>query len=269
MNRGLVAAALGFAWWGFFPIYFRLLPGTWPPEVLANRIVWSLLILLAVARGNAAMGLACSGAAAARARGLRGQRDAAVGQLDHLHLGRLARSRGRREPRLFHDAAGQCRPRLRRARRATAPRPMARARARRDRRRLAHGERRAAAMDRPRARVELRCLRAAAQDRRARAARGPGAGDDAPGAARPLRHGMVVGQQRHQLSGADAGRQPLAARPRPGDDAAAAPVRLRRAAPAADRARPVPVREPDGAVPARRLALPRARERGAGSSASR
>ncbi len=45
MNRGVAAAALAFAWWGFFPLYFRLLPGVHPVEVLANRIVWSLLLV--------------------------------------------------------------------------------------------------------------------------------------------------------------------------------------------------------------------------------
>ena len=47
-NHGVWAAALAFSWWGFFPIYFRLLPGVLPAEVLANRIVWSLLLVLAV-----------------------------------------------------------------------------------------------------------------------------------------------------------------------------------------------------------------------------
>ena len=39
------AAAAAFCWWGFFPLYFRLLPGVRPAEVLANRIVWSLLLV--------------------------------------------------------------------------------------------------------------------------------------------------------------------------------------------------------------------------------
>ncbi len=47
-NRGVWAAALAFSWWGFFPLYFRLLPGVQPVEVLANRIVWSLLLVTAV-----------------------------------------------------------------------------------------------------------------------------------------------------------------------------------------------------------------------------
>jgi chloramphenicol-sensitive protein RarD len=47
-NDGTWAAALAFTWWGFFPLYFRLEPGVSPPEVLANRIVWSLLLVGAV-----------------------------------------------------------------------------------------------------------------------------------------------------------------------------------------------------------------------------
>jgi chloramphenicol-sensitive protein RarD len=47
-NAGVWAAALAFTWWGFFPLYFRLLPGVSPVEVLANRIVWSLLLVAVV-----------------------------------------------------------------------------------------------------------------------------------------------------------------------------------------------------------------------------
>ncbi len=39
------AAAIAFTWWGFFPLYFRLMPGASPVEVLANRIVWSLILM--------------------------------------------------------------------------------------------------------------------------------------------------------------------------------------------------------------------------------
>ena len=39
------AGALAFTLWGFFPLYFRALPGVFPPEVLANRIVWALLLV--------------------------------------------------------------------------------------------------------------------------------------------------------------------------------------------------------------------------------
>jgi chloramphenicol-sensitive protein RarD len=47
MNVGVVAAAIAFSLWGFFPLYFRLLPEVSPFEVLANRIVWSLLLVAA------------------------------------------------------------------------------------------------------------------------------------------------------------------------------------------------------------------------------
>ena len=47
MNVGVVAAAVAFGLWGFFPLYFRLLPEVPPLEVLANRIVWSLLLVVA------------------------------------------------------------------------------------------------------------------------------------------------------------------------------------------------------------------------------
>ena len=39
---------MAFTWWGFFPLYFRLYPVARPFEVLANRIVWSLLLVLVV-----------------------------------------------------------------------------------------------------------------------------------------------------------------------------------------------------------------------------
>ena len=42
------AAALAFTIWGFFPVYFRLQPDIVPPEVLANRIVWALLLVAIV-----------------------------------------------------------------------------------------------------------------------------------------------------------------------------------------------------------------------------
>ncbi|HEX2541953.1 MAG TPA: EamA family transporter RarD [Caldimonas sp.] len=48
MNVGAAAAAVAFSLWGFFPLYFRLMPEVPPLEVLANRIVWSL-VLVAVA----------------------------------------------------------------------------------------------------------------------------------------------------------------------------------------------------------------------------
>jgi chloramphenicol-sensitive protein RarD len=45
MNVGVAAAIVAFASWGFFPPYFRLLPQVPATEVLANRIVWSALLV--------------------------------------------------------------------------------------------------------------------------------------------------------------------------------------------------------------------------------
>ena len=47
MNAGVVYAALAFLWWGLFPLYFRLVPGIASGEVLAHRIVWCLVLLVA------------------------------------------------------------------------------------------------------------------------------------------------------------------------------------------------------------------------------
>jgi chloramphenicol-sensitive protein RarD len=47
-KHGAWAGALAFTWWGFVPLYFRLLPNVRPLEVLANRIVWSLLLVAAL-----------------------------------------------------------------------------------------------------------------------------------------------------------------------------------------------------------------------------
>lgn len=46
--RGAWAAGAAFVLWGFFPLYFRLLPQAAALEVLANRIVWSLAVVLLV-----------------------------------------------------------------------------------------------------------------------------------------------------------------------------------------------------------------------------
>ena len=48
MHSGVVYAALAFFWWGLFPLYFRIVPGINPGEVLAHRIVWCLLLMLAL-----------------------------------------------------------------------------------------------------------------------------------------------------------------------------------------------------------------------------
>jgi len=48
LNTGVIYAALAFAWWGLFPLYFRIVAGVPSGEILAHRIVWSLVFLLGV-----------------------------------------------------------------------------------------------------------------------------------------------------------------------------------------------------------------------------
>ena len=48
MHRGVLSAALAYAIWGLFPIYFKLLGAVPPLDVLAHRIVWSLVFVLVV-----------------------------------------------------------------------------------------------------------------------------------------------------------------------------------------------------------------------------
>jgi len=48
LHPGIVYAALAFTWWGLFPLYFRIVTTVAPGEVLAHRIVWCLMLLLAV-----------------------------------------------------------------------------------------------------------------------------------------------------------------------------------------------------------------------------
>jgi chloramphenicol-sensitive protein RarD len=46
-RNGLASAAAAFAIWGVFPLYFHLLAGVPPVQVIAHRIVWSCLFVLA------------------------------------------------------------------------------------------------------------------------------------------------------------------------------------------------------------------------------
>ena len=48
MNSGMLSAALAFLAWGLFPLYFKLFKGIPAQEILANRMVWSLLFLACV-----------------------------------------------------------------------------------------------------------------------------------------------------------------------------------------------------------------------------
>lgn len=48
MNRGVLYAAGAYFLWGVFPLYFKLLEHVASTEVLAHRIVWSLVVVLAL-----------------------------------------------------------------------------------------------------------------------------------------------------------------------------------------------------------------------------
>nr|WP_217346062.1 EamA family transporter RarD [Noviherbaspirillum sp. L7-7A]MBV0880431.1 EamA family transporter RarD [Noviherbaspirillum sp. L7-7A] len=48
MNPGMLSAALAFLAWGLFPLYFKLFQGIAAQEILAHRMVWSLLFLAMV-----------------------------------------------------------------------------------------------------------------------------------------------------------------------------------------------------------------------------
>jgi len=48
MNSGVTAALLAYGLWGLMPLYFRLMAPATAIEVLAHRIVWSLLFLVGV-----------------------------------------------------------------------------------------------------------------------------------------------------------------------------------------------------------------------------
>ena len=54
VNKGLVAAAAAFAIWGLFPLYFHPLHQIGAVQVIAHRVVWSCLVVLAwiVMRGE-------------------------------------------------------------------------------------------------------------------------------------------------------------------------------------------------------------------------
>ena len=48
LRGGVAYAAAAFAWWGVSPIYWKAMPGVPAFELLANRIVWSFLLLVVV-----------------------------------------------------------------------------------------------------------------------------------------------------------------------------------------------------------------------------
>ena len=47
-RRGLAAGFGGYLWWGLLPLYFPLLAPAGPFEITAHRVLWSLLLCLAV-----------------------------------------------------------------------------------------------------------------------------------------------------------------------------------------------------------------------------
>jgi len=48
MNTGILSATLAFLCWGLFPLYFHAIGDVPPLQILANRMVWSLLFLVIV-----------------------------------------------------------------------------------------------------------------------------------------------------------------------------------------------------------------------------
>ena len=48
MLRGIIAAATAFTLWGVFPLYLRLMQQVPPLEILSHRVLWSVVLLLAV-----------------------------------------------------------------------------------------------------------------------------------------------------------------------------------------------------------------------------
>jgi chloramphenicol-sensitive protein RarD len=48
MRTGILSAALAFLMWGLFPLYFHALAAIPPTQILAHRVVWSLLFLAIV-----------------------------------------------------------------------------------------------------------------------------------------------------------------------------------------------------------------------------
>ena len=46
-RTGVIAGLAAYLWWGLVPVYFKAVAAVPPLEVLAHRIVWSLLLLLA------------------------------------------------------------------------------------------------------------------------------------------------------------------------------------------------------------------------------
>ena len=48
MNRGLLYAFAAYAWWGFFPLYWKLLKFVPALQLIGHRIIWSFISLITV-----------------------------------------------------------------------------------------------------------------------------------------------------------------------------------------------------------------------------
>ncbi len=45
-SRGISLAVLAFTWWGMGPLYFKLISSVDPIEILAHRIIWSVVVII-------------------------------------------------------------------------------------------------------------------------------------------------------------------------------------------------------------------------------
>ena len=54
--RGLALGAAAFGLWGLFPLYWPLLEPAAASEILAHRILWSLIVTAGLAPGHPAYG---------------------------------------------------------------------------------------------------------------------------------------------------------------------------------------------------------------------
>jgi len=48
LNRGIIYAFAAYAWWGFFPLYWKLLQKVPALQLIGHRIIWSFISLLVV-----------------------------------------------------------------------------------------------------------------------------------------------------------------------------------------------------------------------------
>ena len=163
-RRGIALGVAAYLLWGVFPAFFHLLGAAAPTEILAHRVLWTLVlmaVILSVVRGWGA-------AAIAPAAGL-GDGHCGGGpdrrQLGPVHLrhGRRPRRGGR--PRVLHRPARQRAHRRAGAARAAAPAAVGRRRDRDGGRAGDRGRRPPGAVARARARRQLRHVRPDQEDR--------------------------------------------------------------------------------------------------------